>query len=55
MNSAGSYVFSVDIPAIRYEYGKRYTYILEINGASVDLKLTIADWNRLDSVHDIIM
>ena len=55
MNSAGSYVFSVDIPAIKYEYGKRYTYILEINGASVDLKLTIADWNRLDSVHDIIM
>ena len=55
MNSAGSYVFSVDIPAIRYEYGKRYTYILEINGASVDLKLTIADWNRLDSVHDIII
>ena len=55
MNSAGSYVFSVDIPAIKYEYGKRYTYILEINGASVDLKLTIADWNRLDSVHDIII
>lgn len=55
MNSAGGYVFSVDIPAIKYEYGKRYTYILEINGASVDLKLTIADWNRLDSVHDIIM
>ena len=55
MNSAGSYVFSVDIPAIKYEHGKRYTYILEIKGASVDLKLTIADWNRLDSVHDIIM
>ena len=55
MNSAGSHVFSVDIPAVRYEHGKRYTYILEIKGASVDLKLTIADWNRLDSVHDIIM
>jgi hypothetical protein len=55
MNSAGSHVFSVDIPAIKYEYGKRYTYILEISGASVEIKLTIADWNRLDSVHDIIM
>ena len=55
MNSAGSHVFSVDIPAIKYEHGKRYTYILEISGAGVDIKLTIADWNRLDSVHDIIM
>lgn len=55
MNSAGSHVFSVDIPAISYEHGKRYTYILEISGAGVDIKLTIADWNRLDSVHDIIM
>lgn len=55
INSAGNHVFSVDIPAIRYEDGKRYTYVLEIGGANASVSLTIADWNSLDAVYDIVM
>lgn len=55
MNSAGSHVFSVDIPAVKYEDGMRYTYVLEIGGADATGSLTLADWNCFDAVYDIIM
>lgn len=53
LKNAGDKVFSLPIPAITYEYGKRYTYMLEISGASATVTLSIADWNMLDSSHDI--
>ena len=53
LRNAGTKEFSVPIPAITYEAGKRYTYMLEISGASAKVTLSIADWNMLDSSHDI--
>lgn len=53
LKNAGSQVFSVSIPSITYEHGKQYTYMLEIRGAEVELRLTIRPWNHLDSSHDI--
>lgn len=55
MSTTGTSVFSVAIPPITYEPGGRYTYVLEISGANVTLDLTIAEWNRLNSTHDIIL
>lgn len=55
MSSTGNTIFKVNIPAITYKPATRYTYILEISGASVSLNLTIAEWNKLDSTHDIVM
>lgn len=55
LKSSGEQVFSVDIPAITYEHGMRYTYVLVIDGAEVTLKLSIAKWNQLDSVYDIVL
>jgi hypothetical protein len=45
----------VNIPAITYVHGMRYTYVLVISGAGVELKLSIAKWNQLDSVYDIVL
>ena len=53
LNMTGNQVYSVGIPAITYEYGKKYTYMLEISGSEVDITLTIAPWNKLDSSYDI--
>lgn len=55
MKSTGDEVFCLDIPSITYEHGTCYTYLLVISGANVDLKLTISEWNKKDSVHDIIL
>ncbi len=55
LKNAGTQIFSVPIPAITYEYAKQYTYLLEIRGSEVELKMTIAPWNHLESSHDIIM
>lgn len=55
LKNAGSQVFSVDIPAITYEPGKKYTYLLEIRGSEVELKLTIKPWNHIESSYDIII
>lgn len=55
LKSTGSEVFRANIPAITYEYGKRYTYILYISGAGVEVKLKISEWNKMDSTHDIII
>ena len=48
-------VFEKNIPAITYEAGKQYNYILTISGSEVDLTLKIADWNLLDSSYDIVL
>ena len=53
LRNSGSQVFKVNIPAVTYEYGKQYTYMLEISGSEVEVKLTIAPWNHLESSEDI--
>ena len=53
LKNAGEQVFSANIPAITYEEGKQYTYILEIRGSQVDVSLKIAEWNHLESSHGI--
>lgn len=53
LKKAGNQVFSVNIPAITYEHGKQYTYMLEIRGSQATIKLTIKPWNHLDSSYDI--
>lgn len=55
LKNAGDEVFSVPIPPVTYQNGKQYTYVLTISGASAEVTLTIADWNELDSSHDINM
>ena len=51
--NTGDKVFSVKIPAITYERGKRYNYLLEINGASAELSLSIQPWNMKDFSYKI--
>ena len=53
LKNSGEQVFPVNIPAITYEEGKQYTYMLEVRGSEVGVKLTIAPWNYLESSHDI--
>lgn len=53
LKNAGSHIFSANIPAITYEYGKKYTYVLEITGSETNITLTIKSWNHLDSSYDI--
>lgn len=53
MKHTGDKVFSVTIPAITYQPGVRYNYILEIRGASATISLTIQDWNKLDASYDV--
>lgn len=53
LKNAGNQIFSVSIPPITYEHGKKYTYVLEIRGSEVNLKLTIKPWNYLESSYDI--
>ena len=55
LKQAGSEVFSVEIPAITYEPGVQYTYMLEIKGSSADVVLTTAPWNYLESSYDVVM
>jgi hypothetical protein len=53
LKNAGSQVFSANIPAVEYEHGKKYTYVLSITGSGVNIALTIKPWNHLDSSYDI--
>lgn len=55
LKQSGSEVFSVQIPAITYEPGKQYTYMLEIKGSSAEVTLTITPWNYLESSYDVVM
>lgn len=55
MKTTGEHIYSVKIPAVTYENGKQYTYTLVISGSKVQLKLTIAEWNKLYSTYDIIL
>ena len=55
LKNAGEQVFTVNIPAITYEHGKQYTYMLEIRGSEADITLTVKPWNHLDSSYDITL
>ena len=55
LNNVPDMIFEKNIPAITYEAGKQYNYILTISGSEVDLTLKIADWNLLDSSYDIVL
>lgn len=55
LKNSGDKVYSTSIPAITYKPSTQYEYVLMISGASVDLTLTIKEWNKLDSTHDIVM
>ena len=50
---AGNQVFTANIPAVEYEHGKKYTYVLGISGSETNITLTIKSWNHLDSSYDI--
>ena len=55
LKKTGTRVFAVGIPAITYEHGKQYTYMLEIRGSEANFTLTIKDWNHLESNYDITL
>lgn len=55
LSNAEGLDFKVPIPAITYEPGKLYNYVLEISGADAQITLTIADWNQLDSSYNIVL
>ena len=46
MKKTGNQVFSVNIPAVAFEPGQRYTYLLEIRGSDATLSLGILPWNE---------
>ena len=53
LKNAGNQVFTANIPAVEYEHGKKYTYVLGISGSETNITLTIKSWNHLDSSYDI--
>lgn len=53
MKTAGDKIFSVNIPAVIYEPGQRYTYLLEISGSNVEPSLIIEPWNEKKISHNI--
>ena len=53
LKSTGSQVFSVNIPAVTYESGQLYTYLLEISGSDVKLSLGIQPWNKKNISYNI--
>lgn len=55
LGSAPGLSFSVPLPAITYQPGKMYSYVLIISGSEAKVTLSIADWNLLDSSYDLIL
>lgn len=55
LSNAGNQVFSVNIPAVTYEHGQMYTYLLQIRGSEVEVELSITPWNLLKSSYDITL
>lgn len=53
LKNAPGKVFSSVIPAITYQPGYKYSYVLTIGGANATLVLTVAPWNQLDSSYNI--
>lgn len=51
--TGGESVFSVGLPEKELEAGYRYTFHIKISSTSIDLALTIADWNERKSSHQI--
>lgn len=54
-STGGNTVFSVGLPEGNLEAGSRYTFHIKISSTSIDLDLTIADWNERKSSHYIDM
>ena len=53
MKTAGNKVFSVNMPAVTYEPGQQYTYLLEISGSDIEPSLVIQPWNEKNISQDI--
>lgn len=49
----GEEVFSVGLPSKELEAGNRYAFHIKITSTSIDLALTITDWNERKSSHQI--
>lgn len=49
----GEEVFSVGLPSRELEAGNRYAFHIKITSTSIDLALTITDWNERKSSHQI--
>lgn len=52
-NMGGSEVYRVGLPVTSLKPGHRYTFHIKISSTSVDVKLTIKDWNERKSSYDI--
>lgn len=53
LRSTGDLVHHISLPITTYEAGKRYTYDIRFGQTTIELKLSIAEWNELKSTHDI--
>lgn len=53
LKSTGDKVHRITLPHTTYEPGMRYYYDIYLGSTSVDIDLTIADWNELKSSVDI--
>ena len=53
--STGDLAHRVSLPETTFEPGKRYTFNVRFSQSSVDMSLTIADWNELKSSYDIAL
>lgn len=51
--TGGNEIFSAGLPAGTLEAGMRHTFHIKISSTSIDLKLTITDWNERKSSHHI--
>lgn len=53
LDTTGDLVHRIHLPETTYEPGKRYTYNIRFGQSEVTVKLKIAQWNQLDSSHNI--
>ena len=49
LQSSGNQTYRATLPSCTYLPGKRYHYDIRLGKPNIDVKLTIADWNRLNS------
>lgn len=53
LQTTGDLVHRIHLPETTYEPGKRYTYNIRFGQSEVTVKLKIAQWNQLNSSHNI--
>lgn len=53
LQTTGDLVHRIHLPETAYEPGKRYTYNIRFGQSEVTVKLKIAQWNQLNSSHNI--